>query len=474
MSSVRRGFVLVTAGQGVSMVSSYATHVILARQLGPADYGRYGVFLSVASTVALFLTAGVPEAISKFSAEDPDTASGIFAKGLRVQLRFSLIVGVAYALLSPLFSRALNDASLTSEFVLSAASIPPVAIYALIISAYSGERRFGAQALTVSAYGIARCVFPVLLASYRAVQGAVLGLVVAPYLVAAAVLPSFLRRKPRGDIEARVLIAFARPVILFSVAFGTLMNIDLLVVKALATNDAQVGFYTAAATIAKVPFFAFSSLGVVLLPTVSAAARKNDAALDGARAAIRWTFLASLAIAFAVAPLATTVLKVLYGERYADSGAALAVLVMSGTLLTQFYILTYALNGLGQPHVGMRLTVAGLVLEPLLVVVGCRTWGLNGAAAGSCASALVLLIVLLVAAKPYLGKVVRFRTLLRAGLAGIVTTTVGSLLPRHGVLALGFVAPLIALNTLLLIAFGETSLAELAAPLRGRKATVES
>jgi len=452
------------------MVTSYATHLILARQLGPADYGRYGIFLSVASTVALLLTAGVPEAISKFSAENPEAATGIFAQGLRLQLRFSVVIGLAYALLSPLFAWVLSDVSLAPEFALSALSIPPVAIYALAINSYSGRRRFGAQGLAVSAYGILRCAFAVLFAHYHAVRGAVLGLVVAPYVVVAGLLPGLRSKNPQGSIDSRTVIAFARPVILFTVAYGTLMNLDLLVVKALGTNDVQVGFYTAASTISKVPFFAFSALAVVLLPTVSAAARGNDAELGEARAAIRWTFLVSMAIAFAVAPLATTVLRVLYGDRYADSGLALALLVMSGTLLTQVYILTYALNGLGQPQLGMRLTIAGLVLEPPLVIGGSHVWGLAGAAAGSCATALVLLVVLLWAASPFLGKVVRVSGLVRATLAGAVTTAVGSLLPRHGVLTLGFFVPLVALDVLLLLALRETSLAELAAPLRARKA----
>jgi PST family polysaccharide transporter len=470
MSSVRRGFVLVAAGQGVSMLSSYATHLILARQLGPADYGRYGIFLSVASTVALLLTAGVPEAISKFSAENPDAAPGIFAQGLRLQFRFSLIISVAYALLSPLFAWVLRDVSLAPEFALSALGIPPVAIYALAINAYSGQRRFGAQGLTVSAYGILRCVFAISFAHYQAVRGAVLGLVVAPYVVLAGVLPGVRGKSGPGSVDTRTLIAFARPVILFTVAFGTLMNLDLLVVKALGTSDVQVGFYTAASTIAKVPFFVFSSLAVVLLPTVSAAARAKDTGLAEAREAIRWTFLVSLAIAFAVAPLATPVLRVLYGDRYADSGLALALLVMSGTLLTQVYILTYALNGLGQPQLGMRLTVAGLVLEPALVIAGSRGFGLAGAAAGSCATALVLLVVLLRTAAPLLGKIAPLRTLFRATIAGAVTTAVGSLLPLHGVLTLGFFVPLVALDVLLLLALKETSIAELAAPLLARKA----
>jgi len=469
--SVRRGFMLVTAGQGVSMASAYATHIILARQLGPANYGRYGVFLSVASTVALILTAGLPEAITKFSAEEPAAAAGIFAQGLKLQLRFSVGVTALYALLSPLFARALNDPSLTPEFVISAASIPPVAVYALVTGAYSGRRNFGAQALIVGGYGLLRCLLTVGLASFQAVRGAVLGIVIAPYVIVALALPKLLTRGAPGRVETRKLLVFARPVILFTVAYGLLMNLDLLVVKALARGDAEVGFYTAASTIAKVPFFAFSSLGVVLLPTVSAAARGDSAELDGARAAIRWTFLASLSIAFAGAPVATPALELLYGAKYADSGLALAVLVLSGTLLTQVYILSYALNGLGQPRLGMLVTLAGLVIEPALVVVGYREWGLVGAAAGSCATTLVLLLAIARASKPHLGRVLGVGTLVRTTLAGVLTCTVGATLPRHGVLSLGLFVPLLALAAGLLIVLREASMKELLSPLGARKST---
>jgi O-antigen/teichoic acid export membrane protein len=464
--SVRRGFMLVTAGQGVSMASAYATHIILARKLGPADYGRYGVFLSVASTVALFLTAGVPEAVTKFSAEEPSSAPAIFARGLRLQLAFSLIVTVVYALLSPLFARVLNDPSLTPEFILSAASIPPVAVYALITGAYSGHKRFGAQALVVGGYGALRSLLTIAFASYQAVRGAVLGIVLAPYIVALAALPGIYRSVAPGGVATKQLLAFARPVILFTVAFGLLMNLDLLVVKALSTNDVEVGFYTAASTIAKVPFFAFSSLGVVLLPTVSAAARTNPGELDGARAAMRWTFLASLSMAFAGAPLTTAALRLLYGERYADSGLALAILILSGTLLTQVYILSYALNGVGQPRLGMLVTIAGLVLEPALVVLGYRQWALAGAAVGSCATSLVLLVATLHLARGHLGKVIGTRTLCLTLLAGAATWALGAALPTRSALSIGLFVPLTGVNVCLLMAVREVSPAELLAPFR--------
>jgi O-antigen/teichoic acid export membrane protein len=463
IAGLRRGFILLTLGQVVFLAAGYATHIILARGLGPAEYGSYGVTLSILSTVALVLTAGMPEAIAKFAAERPAEANGIFARGIGIQLRFSLLLAVAYALVSPLIGLLLHDHSLTPALAASALAVPPVALYSVLTGALNGQRRFAAQALTIGGYGSLRAVLVIGLAQHYKIAGAVTGFVVAPLVVVSLALPGILRRRTPSSLESVELWRFARPVIGFTVALALLMSLDLFIVKAIVRDPNLVGYYTAATTVAKLPYFFFSAAGVALLPIVSAASvAEREETLVTVRNAIRLVFAVALGVAAVVAPLSQAVLHTLFGQRYTVAALPLGLLVIAMTLFTLTFTVAYALNGLGQPRLAMRLTVAGLGLEVLLALTATPLWGPTGAAASSCAASLAILVALVLYARPYLGLVLSPQSLMRIGLAFVATLTAGLLLPHASPLHLLLSVPLVFLFVGVLLATREFTPGQLA------------
>ena len=459
---MRRGFILLTVGQILFLISGYATHITLARGLGPAEYGTYGVLLSILSTVALVLTAGMPEAIAKFAAERPAEAGAIFAQGVGIQFRFSLLLGLAYAAASPLIARALHDPGLSYALAVSALAIPPVALYSVAVGALNGERRFAAQALTIGAYGVLRCGLVVGLTQRFQILGAVAGFVIAPLVVVSAVLPGIWRRRATSVLESRTLWLFARPVIGFTVALALLMNLDLFVVKSVVIDPDVVGYYTAAATIAKVPYFFFSAIGVVLLPIVSSAGGADHGhVLVVVRNAVRLTLVAALGVAAVVVPMSRVVLRTLYGQRYVAAALSLGLLVVASTLFTLTFILAYALNGLGKPSLAMRLTATGVVLEAVLAFALTPRFGAAGAAASSCIASLCILGALARGAKPYLGPVFPLKTVLRTSVAFAATVAAGLRLPFEHPVYLLWAAPLAVGHVALLTVMGELSISEM-------------
>lgn len=456
-AGLRRGFVLLTLGQAVFLASGYATHIVLARGLGPAEYGSYGVTLSILSTVGLVLSAGMPEAIAKFAAERPAEADGIFARGIGIQLRFSVLLAAAYALASPLIGIALNDRELTPALLGSALAVPSAALYAVLVGALNGQQRFAAQAFTIGGYGALRAVMVIGFAQHFKIAGAVAGFVLAPLVIVALVVPGIVRRRAPISLESRELWRFARPVIGFTVALALLMSLDLFVVKASVRDPDVVGYYAAATTVAKLPYFVFSALGVALLPIVSSASAQDRASmLVVVRNAIRLVFAVAIGVAAVAAPLSQAVLHTLYGQRYTVAALPLGLLVIAMTLFTLTFIVAYTLNGLGQPRLAMRLTVAGLALEVLLALIATPRFGPAGAAASSCVASLLILTALLLYARPYLGVTLPLKSLLRLTLASALTTAAGLALPHtlpvHLLLSvplgLGFVGVLVLLREL--------------------------
>jgi len=464
---VRRAFIALTVGQLLALVAAYATHITLARLLGASDYGDYGIILNALSTASVFLTAGLPEAIAKIVAQRPALTSAVAYQALRLQARVAVLLGVGYALLSPLLARVLKDPAIAGSLALSALSIPGVAIVAVAQGTLNGQRRFWAQALLVGGGAAMRCAAVVTLTYFYRVHGAVVGLVVAPTLVGLATLPALKPHAEPGVFDPKELAHFARPVVVFTVALALLMNLDLFGVKAAGVSAERIGLYAAAATVAKMPYLVLSALGVVLLPVLSSTgSSENDEARSTLRTAFRGLLLGSFLIMGTLVPLSSAILRTLYGAAFVEAALPLAVLLVSGTIFTLFFVISYALYGVGDPKTPMMLTLAGLAVELVVLGPAIHFWGVTGAASASVLTSSLLFVSALVVARRPFGSVVSASTLLRAGLAFVLTTVLGLALSNGTFFALLW-SPLLAVaNLAVLLVTRETSVAELSAMLK--------
>jgi O-antigen/teichoic acid export membrane protein len=464
--SVRRAFIALTVGQFAAVLAGYVTHVTLARVLGAAEYGDYGIVLNALSTVSLLIIAGLPEAVAKHAARRPEAALVIARRGIRLQAQLSVLLGVAYAVVSPLIAWIFRDPPLSPHLAVSAASIPAAALLAVAQGTFNAQRRFVAQALLIGGSAVTRMLAVVGLGLAFGLPGAIAGLVAAPIVMACIVIPGFRPWASPADAEVEDLASFARPVVVFTVALALLMNLDLFGIKILGLSPERLGHYTAAATIAKMPYLGLSALGVVLLPALSAASVNDGEARAVLRPAFRALLLGSLLITATLVPLAAPILGFLYGDAYVWSSLPLSILLCSGTLFTLFFVLSYALYGVSQPRIPTVLTLVGLVGEFVLLALLMKPFGATGAAAASCATSAVLLVGALSRARSVFGAIIPMKTAVRVSMAFAATVAIGSQLVGQDQLWLLF-APVLALSNLaLLVISGETSVPELRRAVR--------
>ena len=76
-----RGMMSLMAAQIWIMLSSYIIAMLLARSLGPALYGVYGIVYSVLLSVELIGRLGLPQTVSKLVAEAGSTARRVETTG---------------------------------------------------------------------------------------------------------------------------------------------------------------------------------------------------------------------------------------------------------------------------------------------------------------------------------------------------------------------------------------------------------
>ena len=141
-------------------------------------------------------------------------------------------------------------------------------------------------------------------------------------------------RPSRGEgassIDGQVILRFAGGIILYTLTFELLKQVDLLVVKGNAAvlggeelGQVMVGQYSAAMDFARVPYFLVMGISLVLFPMLStvAFAGDNDAVKRYIHNATRFTFGLAAVTSAGIFVAAPALLPVLFGAAYEACGS---------------------------------------------------------------------------------------------------------------------------------------------------------
>ena len=68
-SNIAKSALWVTVSEIFFNLSGFIIHSILGRILGPADYGRYGLVVTLTTMVIVLIGNGIPTAMAKYISE---------------------------------------------------------------------------------------------------------------------------------------------------------------------------------------------------------------------------------------------------------------------------------------------------------------------------------------------------------------------------------------------------------------------
>ena len=405
-----RGTLYLMLAHLVYLTSSYLIHFWLGQYLGPETYGVYGVILGLMTTVSLLLTTGFPQGASKYIAEENASLGRIVAGSRRVQVLFAAVVFGLYIGLAGPIAGLLNDPSLAPYIRISALVVPFYALYALYNEGYlNGLRRFGSQAKAMTANSVAKVVlvFTLVLLGLG-VKGAILG-----YVLGAAVgwliAWWYLGSVPKGSdgFDWRQFLRFGVPATLFSAMLYLVMSFDLFAVKAFRLGDDAAGWYTAATTIAKVPYFIFGGLASALLPSVSRSTSAKDVELTTSyiRQSTRYMLLLLLPGVLLMSATSEGLVSLVYGQDYIEAAAPLRILVFGLAFLSAFFVFAHVIMGSGKPNVVFGMAACLVAVAVTLNIFLIPRYEMVGAAWATTIASLIGMI----ASAAYL--LVRFRAL---------------------------------------------------------------
>ncbi len=391
-----RGAALSLSVQVAGVVVSYAIQIVLARVLGPREFGTYSYVVAWCGPLSMAAGLGLPTVALRFlpvyrAAGDRERLTGLVLASERIALAASLGVaavgtGLAMVLVrepAPLLVGfwalpAAVQLKVQSELARSAsrfrlAFVMPllqqvVVLAAAIVAVWAFGRGLGpAGALLLPAVGTA-AVLPWQRRAFR--RGGELGGAAARY-------------------ETRRWLAAGLAFLAIDAADTVLNQADSLLVGAVA-GPRQLALFAAATGTASFAMLAMIAVGASTVPSFSRHwARGDRAALEAvAQRAVRWAFWPQVAVTAALAAASTPLLG-LFGASFVQARGALLLIFVGQLANTSTGYIGCLLKLTDNERRSARSIWIVAALNVGLVSLGLHFAGVTGAAAGTATSSFI-------------------------------------------------------------------------------------
>lgn len=438
----------LTVSEIIFNLAGYIIHASVGRILGPADYGRFSLVVTLTTMIIILIGNGIPTAMSKYLSEifesAPERITGIKAKAIKLQILLMLTVTVLFFFASPLIAWALSDPSLTPLFQLSSLIIPAFAAASFYFYYFTGLHFFRLQAILKTIRALGRVLFIVSFAYFFGIKGALSGYIAAPLLVFLIALCAdifithrYFPATKQSDtapiaFSGKTLLLYAGPLTLFLVFYELILTLDLYFVKALLKDDYLTGIYSAAITVGRIPYYLFYALTIVLLPAISktTAERNIQETETLVNTALRLMVLLLFPMVTLLIIYAPQVLHLFYGTVYGEAAYPMSIFALGVGFLTVFYVLSFALNGAGLVKIPMYLACFGFFGMILLNFLLIPALALSGAALATTLISFLLMQSVLFYTSRHFNVRLSVKTIMLSLLSTFLITLLAYILPQ--------------------------------------------
>jgi len=278
---IARDVITLLVGNGIARVFSLLFSLLVARALGPAEYGIVTVCLSIILWLPSLTRLGMQEGIVRLVASDmvvgdSNSANLVIKVGLKTRLAVcALVLAAGVAISDTLAVRVLNTPHAAPFLRMSFAAAAGLSAFDLMLGNLQGLNRFASYAALQAGLSLAKFIF--VLAIVWLVGELTITETLLPWLVfplAAAIIG--LRMLPKGFTRAtgdemkvlRYLVFVGKWMLVSGLAWLLLGNADVFFLMHYASSTAT-GLYGASMTLALGMAFLKNAFSLVLLPHVS-------------------------------------------------------------------------------------------------------------------------------------------------------------------------------------------------------------
>ncbi|KHO55498.1 MAG: capsular polysaccharide biosynthesis protein [archaeon GW2011_AR19] len=361
-------FVLINIGNLIN----YLYQIIMARMLGPSDYGILAVLISftyIFTIPTLAIQTAVSKKIAIFNAtKEYNKMGGLFFSFLKKLFIFSLIVFILFVILSFFIIKPLNISFWL--LVLTGTLIIASFVYPLAAGSLQGMKKFSALGWNTLLVFFIKIVVAIILVIfgfkvYGAILGFILGMVFG-FILALPYIKEIINAK--RDNDGTKILTKENSLIFGSIlVFVFIYSIDVILARVFFSSEIA-GQYAVLSTIGKMILFSTMSIGNAMFP-ISAERHYAKAKTSGIikKASLYVFILCAAAVAlFIILPELT--IKLLFGSQYLEIAELLPYLGIAFSLIAFLNILILyriSTDEFNLPH--LLLIILFLVIEIILL-----------------------------------------------------------------------------------------------------------
>ncbi|MDT8283068.1 MAG: flippase [Gammaproteobacteria bacterium] len=391
MQSINSIIVLIIRGGNLALV--LITGVILARVLGPDEYGAYSFVLAIISLLAVLAAFGLPELVTRnissyLQKKDYGRLVGLSVRSLQLTLVASLFSS-AIAIVWLILDETLNF-SLIMAFIVSLL-VPIQALSAVRGGALRGLGHVKISQLPEMLFQPTAFLIAIALvwyfqseitsieALFSRVVAALLALMVGTILLVAK-WPK-VQSSVSPIYETARWLDSAKSFVLISALWVVLGQSDIIILG-LMSVPADVGVYKVAVTAGSLVLYVLLSVNTVIGPTISSAYAAGDAKelqLIVKRAS-RFAVIFSLPIAVLLITFGQQLLSLVFGEEYTAAYAPLIILTLAHLFNAAMGSVALTLNMTGHEKLTFRSQLFAVIFNVLLNIILIPFFGIVGAA----------------------------------------------------------------------------------------------
>jgi O-antigen/teichoic acid export membrane protein len=362
----------------VAKLGTLVTGVVLARTLGPAEFGSFAIAMVALIAVLSFNELGVSLAIVRWPG-DPRTIAPT-VNTISVATSFLLLVAV-YGLAAP-FAGAMGDPSATPLVRLLALAMlidGVVAVPAAMLQrSLRQDRKFAADQVNT---WVGAATSLLLALSGAGAISLVVGRLVGSLLAAVIILRGspVPYRLGWSRSQSRALLGYGLPLALASVVVFAVGFVDQVAIGT-SLGPVALGYYVLAVNLASWPVFLFSQPLRSVAPAVFARLQ-NDPGRTGQAYGQFVRPVSALAVpsCLALAASAEPVVRIVYGDQWAPAAAALRWLALLAVLRILFELSYDVLVVTSSSHKVFTTQLAWLcTLAPAVLLATGSGFGIAG------------------------------------------------------------------------------------------------
>ncbi|MBD3179132.1 MAG: oligosaccharide flippase family protein [Candidatus Latescibacteria bacterium] len=395
LTTVAKGATIVFAGMVAGKILGTVNQILLGRLMGPEDYGRFNIVLSVISIAFSIATFGLFGALARFipfnlKLNRLDNVKSVidFSAGF-VLVTCSLAAAVIFIFSDRIAAGFFHDSELAPLLRVFSIGMPVIGLNRVCIGMVRG---FKAVKLNAIIFNVANRIIKILIfllfvaLGYR-LYGAIFAFIGS---AVATVIISIWFVRNRLFVEysdcsrvpiARKILGFSWPLALTGLTFLFVSKTDMMLLGYFLDSK-HVGIYTPAIMIAKLLIFIGMAFKFIFLPVVSEFFAHDD--IEGLRSLYKstskWIVLIVLPglIFFVLFP--RDILRLLYGSEF--TAGYLALIILSCGISMDVFQGTSGniLVGSGYTKLNLLGEVIAAVSNVILNIILIPAYGITGAA----------------------------------------------------------------------------------------------